>query len=158
MVVTKENIHLHILGEIDNSRYVKSIQRLCNRHKDWAFMEGRIVGVKKQGNIARHKFGISGCENESFGIAVAEMVKGGCIVWVPNGGGQVEIVNHPMLIYDSMEDAADKIENVLKDDILQAELRKHLAIQSKKFSHGRFISETKEVIHQFLENDNRMST
>lgn len=150
---TGQDTHLHIFGGIDNSPYISSLQRLCDENREWAFMEGKIFAAKKQEIIAQHKFGISNCKNESFGIAIAEMVKAGCIVWVPNGGGQVEIVNHPMLIYDTVEDAADKIVKVLKSTTLQAELREHLAQQSKKFSTERFTIEIRELVTQFLQED-----
>ncbi|MCK5257215.1 MAG: glycosyltransferase, partial [Deltaproteobacteria bacterium] len=148
---TGQDTHLHIFGGIDNSPYISTLQRLCDEKREWAFMEGKIFGAKKQEIIAQHKFGISNCKNEAFGIAVAEMVKAGCIVWVPNGGGQVEIVNHPALIYDSAEDAVHKIDKVLKSTTLQTELREHLATQSKKFSTQQFMSEIKEVTRQFFQ-------
>ena len=114
-------------------------------------MEGTLIGNKKMEFIAQHKFGISGRENEPFGIAVAEMVRAGCIVWVPNGGGQVEIVNHPALTCNSIEDAVQKIEKVLKNNAMQIELHKHLAKQSKKFSTEKFKTEIRKLVHEFLE-------
>lgn len=85
-----------------------------------------------------------------FGIAVAEMVKAGCIVWVPKGGGQVEIINHSRLIYENTQQAAEKIIHVLINDSLQQELRRHLQRQSGKFSIERFVSEVRIVVSEFL--------
>ncbi|MEE8380297.1 MAG: glycosyltransferase, partial [Thermodesulfobacteriota bacterium] len=52
-----ETIHLHIFGGGDNAQYIKSVQRLCDENREWAFMEGKIFGAKKQEIIAQHKFG-----------------------------------------------------------------------------------------------------
>ncbi len=145
------NIHLHILGRFDDSSYARTLRELCEKNSDWSFMEGLMIGQKKLEFIARHKFSISGRENEPFGIAVAEAVKAGCIVWVPNGGGQVEIVDHPDLIYDSVEDAVNKIEKVLKNDGTQVELQKNLVRQAEKFSVERFRAEIRNIVQQFLE-------
>ena len=35
---------------------------------------------------------LHGMREEHFGMAPAEMARAGVIVWVPNGGGQMEIV------------------------------------------------------------------
>jgi glycosyltransferase involved in cell wall biosynthesis len=145
-----QNIHLHILGKLDDSDYVKGLKLLCEKNKEWISLEGLVVGHKKLEFIAQHKFSISGRENEPFGIAVAEAVKAGCITWVPNGGGQVEIVNHSALVYDDVDDAVNKIDKVIKNDIMQVQLREHLAKQAEKFSTKRFMSEIREVVHQFL--------
>lgn len=144
------NIHLHILGRLDDSEYARNLRELCEKNHEWIFMEGLMIGQKKLELIAQHRFGISGSENEAFGIAVAEMVKAGCIVWVPNGSGQVEIVNHPSLIYNDVEDAVNKIEHILKNNTMQVELREHFAKQSNKFFTGKFMSEIREVVYQFL--------
>jgi len=147
------DIHLHIIGKVEDSYYANKIKQLCDKNSNWCFLEGEIDGQKKLKFIAKHKFGINGCQNEAFGIAVAEMMKAGCIVWVPNGGGQVEIVNNPLLIYENIGDATDKIGQVLKSNVLQVELRQHLATQSKKFSSRRFIAEIKKAVHQFLKEN-----
>ncbi len=144
------NVHLHIVGRVDDINYKKYIERLCAENSDWVFMEGEKFGEEKEELIALHKFGISGCRNEAFGIAVAEMVKAGCLVWVPDGGGQVEVVNHPALIYDDLEDGVNKIELVFKDKEKQSELRKRLAKQSESFSSESFMFEIKEVVRHFL--------
>jgi glycosyltransferase involved in cell wall biosynthesis len=149
-------IHLHILGRTDNLEYGDKLNQLCKEKSNWVFMEGLIKGQRKSEFVAKHKFGISGCKGEAFGIAVAEMVNAGCIVWVPDGGGQVEIVNHPYLIYDDVKDAVNKIEIALNDKALQVGLRKHLVKQSRKFSSEIFVLEIKEVVRHFLEENARV--
>lgn len=143
------DIHLHIIGKTGDSGYIRNLQELCKRNSDWVFMEGGMFGEEKSEFISQHKFGIHGRKNEAFGIAVAEMVKAGCLVWVPNGGGQVEIVNHPALIYNNVEDAVDKIEEVLKRNTMQIELGEHLAKRSKNFSAEKFKAEIRKLIQEF---------
>jgi len=81
---------------------------------------------------------------------VAEMVKGGCIVFVPNGGGQPEIADHPALIYERDDDAVRKIEAVLADSTLQTKLRTHLAQGAQRFSVGNFRQGIRKVVDEFL--------
>jgi glycosyltransferase involved in cell wall biosynthesis len=81
---------------------------------------------------------------------VAEMVKGGCIVFVPNGGGQTEIVNHPALIYEDDDDAVRKIETVLAGAALQESLREHLSQAAQRFSIENFKTVILHVVGRFL--------
>jgi glycosyltransferase involved in cell wall biosynthesis len=150
------DVHLHILGRSNNTRYAEYLKKLFEINCDWVFTEGPMFGHRKLRFIAQHKFGISGCVNEAFGIAVAEMVKAGCIPWVPNGGGQVEIVNHPSLIYDDIDDAVNKIERVLRNSEIQTQLREYLSEQGKKFSIQRFKTEIRQVIEYFCRENARI--
>ncbi len=100
------DVHLHILGDGDDPRYSDRLQKLCRASGGWARLEGFAAGEKKRAFLAGHRFGISGCRNEAFGIGVAEMAAAGCLVWVPRGGGQVEIVAHDDLIYEDDGKAA----------------------------------------------------
>jgi glycosyltransferase involved in cell wall biosynthesis len=146
-----QNIHLHILGRLDDIVYTKRLKDFCDNKRNWISFEGLVVGNEKLEFIAKHKFSISGRENEPFGIAVAEAVKAGCITWVPNGGGQTEIVNHPNLIYQSVDDAANKIDKILKSDVMQEQLREHLSKQAEKFSTEKFTKEIRNIVIQFFE-------
>jgi len=43
---------------------------------------------------ASSRYGIHGAEGEGFGIAIAEMVKAGCVTFAPAVGGPAEILDH----------------------------------------------------------------
>ena len=146
------DLHLHLLGRADDKHYVDYLNSLCKKHSSWLFMEGLVLGKDKLKFITQHKFGISGRPNEPFGIAVAEMVKAGSIVWVPDGGGQREIVGHKDLIYSSIEDAVRKIEKALKDDAMQTSLRGHLNMQSELFSVDKFKLIIQDLVSQFFKD------
>lgn len=149
----RQDIHLHILGRIDDANYYEYLKKLCEGNESWIFMEGLVIGNKKIEYLHQHKFGISARTYEPFGIAIAEMVKSGCVVWAPKGGGQQEIVNHPDLIYTDIDDAANKIEEVLRNEGMQLNLRNHLAEQSKKFSSEKFMAEIRKVVNEFFKQN-----
>ena len=149
------DVHLHIIGERDGSGYVRTLEKMALKNPEWLFLEGRLSGQEKKTLMARHRFGLNACENEAFGIAVAEMVKAGCIVFVPNGGGQVEIVDHPDLIYQNVDDAVQKIEAVLENSARQTALREHLARQGERFSIERFQAGIRAAVAEFLRESKR---
>ena len=99
--------------------------------------------------MATHRYGIHGMREEHFGMAPAELARSGCIVWVPRGGGQMEIVDRePALMYDSDDDAVTKIVRTLTDDAEQARLRGVLR-SSERFSTGNFVRQVRELVDRF---------
>jgi glycosyltransferase involved in cell wall biosynthesis len=145
------NIHLHILGGLDNSPHGARVKALADQNKEWVFLEGWAIGQRKKDLLASHRYAIHGRENEPFGIAVGEMVNAGCIVFVPEGGGQVEIVNHPALVFHDEAEAVEKIEAVLKSNTEQEKLRDHLHLSSNSFSVKSFVETMRRVVAEFAE-------
>jgi len=117
-----------------------------------------MYGPEKERFLAGHKYGISGRRNEAFGIAVAEMVKAGSLVWVPDGGGQKEIVAHPELIYVGRDEAVAKIRSVLTEPEKQTRLRDHLRARAGLFSAERFVREMRVIVREFLEENRAVAS
>ena len=152
--VRKEKpVHLHIIGRRERSAHAREIGELCRRNRDWIHLEGEKYGPEKAEFLARHKYGISGCRNEAFGIAVAEMVKAGSLVWVPDGGGQKEIVAHPGLVYSDRDHAVSLILAALGEPAAAAALRYHLEARADLFSSGRFVEEIRGIVRGFLSEE-----
>lgn len=82
------------------------------------------------------------------------MVKTGCMVFVPKEGGQTEIVNHPLLVYNSNEDAVKKTDTVLRQPGLQVSLRDHLSKQGQRFSADQFKNGFRMAVEEFLRKTN----
>ena len=143
-------LHLHILGGLGGSPFAKKVQALAARRRDWVFLEGRVVAKAKRELMARHKFGINACASEAFGIAVAELVKAGCLTFVPNGGGQTEIVDHPSLTFENDDDAMHKIVSALESPALQAALVGHLRERSRELSTERFQDTVRSLVAELL--------
>jgi len=145
------SVSLIIVGRQDNGHYSQLIKQLA-RENTWVTLIGPMLRDELQQLMDRCKYGINAAPDEPFGVAIAEMVKAGCIVFVPNGGGQTEIVDSPLLIYDHIEDGIDKISRVLGDESIQATLLKSLAQQGENFSTGVFCQSIRRVVDEFFEN------
>jgi glycosyltransferase involved in cell wall biosynthesis len=98
------------------------------------------------------RYGIHGMREEHFGMAPAEMVRAGMVVWVPDGGGQVEIVGDaPALRFAEDDQAVESILSVINDPSEEARLREHLAIQGGRFGTGRFTDAIRDIVATFRE-------
>jgi glycosyltransferase involved in cell wall biosynthesis len=143
------HIRLHICGRIDDWHYGNHIKELVLENKDWITWHGLLVGKRKDDILSSCKYGMSACQYEAFGIATAEMIKSGAIVWVPNSGGQMEIVSHPMLIYHDDHDAVQKIIQIISNEKAQSDIRHHLKNQKILFSKDIFLSKSLHLIDIF---------
>ena len=144
------DVSLQIVGRSDDPSYYRQIEQLREQNSSWIFLDAGLARTELFSLMNRHKYGINGALDEHFGMAVAEMVKAGCIVFVPNGGGQTEIVDTPELIYESADDAVDKITRVLSEDGLQKRLLDRMDQQGKIFSTQAFCGSMRRVVHQFF--------
>lgn len=138
------DIHMHIIGNIEDYSYYKEIKKM-QEGNSWIFIDGLMQRQELSSMVSRHKYGINGRKDEHFGIAVVEMMKAGCIVFVQEGAGQREVVNSGQLIFADKEDAVKKIINVLSNKDLQNSLLNHVAQRSGLFSTDRFINEIRQI-------------
>ena len=149
---TTPGLRLTIVGTSDrhSARYFASLQLLARSLGDWITFRQDVSRDELRELMGAHRYGIHGMREEHFGMAPAEMARSGVIVWVPNGGGQMEIVGYePALMYASEDDAAAKISAVLADPVAQARLGGALAARAARFSTDRFVREVREIVATF---------
>jgi glycosyltransferase involved in cell wall biosynthesis len=150
------DVHLHVIGPIiDHTPYGRMVRQLCEANSTWIKAEGSQSGAAKAQLLAKHRFGINACTRETFGIAVAEMIAAGCITFVPNEGGPVEIVGNDSLCYQDVDDAVEKIDAVLRNSDWQSELVVSLAGRAERFSTTRFMQEFRSVVENFAKRSSR---
>jgi glycosyltransferase involved in cell wall biosynthesis len=148
------DITLTIIGTTDHGAR-SYFRRVCDvvRSLDasaWVSFRHDVSRDEVRALLATHRYGIHGMREEHFGMAPAEMVRSGMIVWVPNGGGQVEIVGDcPLLRYGSEGEAAEQILQVISNPAEEARLREHLSVQATRFSEGRFMKDIQAAVDTF---------
>ena len=117
----------------------------------WATLHEDISRGESAELAARQRYGMHAFKNEHFGMAVAEMVRAGCIPFVHNSGGPPEIVGHDScLIYESEEEAAQKIMRVLRDPAAQEDIRQRLALRKDFYSVETFVRAIRAEVRQAL--------
>lgn len=145
------DIQFHLIGHVGSDNYGKKIKKKISG-KSWIIMEGKKFGPAKERLLTGIKFAIHTRSHEAFGITVAEMVKAGCIPFVPNSGGPTEIVPYKELQFESVEDAIEKIDCVLRDKNKQHDLLQKLEIQKHLFSATQFRRQVKNFIYSIAKN------
>jgi glycosyltransferase involved in cell wall biosynthesis len=143
-------VQLRIIGSPDNVPYTARIRQLIAANPEWTSLYENLPRDQLVRLVSTCRYGIHGMPEEHFGMAVAEMVRGGCIVFVPRSGGQVEILgDQDLLFYDTVDEAAAKISQVLANADLQLRLRSYLATRKALFSTESFVRQMRNIVHNF---------
>ncbi len=147
------NMHLHIVGTGDDSAYCAKIRRRAQENPGWVYLGENLSRDELVRLVATHRYGIHGMTDEHFGMAVGDLVRGGCITFVPCGGGQVEIIgDEDRLLYRTREDALHKIMHVLGAPDVQGTLRRYLAGRGEQLSTDRFVRRIRDLMQHFDAN------
>ncbi len=144
-------LHLHIIGTFgDDPDYSTLIKGCVDANRSWVTIHEDLSRHELTQLITSHRYGIHAMEDEHFGMAVAEMVRAGCIVFAPNNGGPVEILGGDQrLLYSSAQDAAHKIGLMMASCELQKNLRDYLNQRSELFSVRLFVNRFRELVDRF---------
>lgn len=143
-------MHLHIVGSRGgNEEYCKKVCS-ASESRDYVNLEGRVSRSRLVSLVEKHKYGLHGKQDEHFGMAVAELAAGGAVPFVPNSGGQKDIVGDSRLTYDGADNAVDTIESVLESPERQLEHHTDVVERSRKFSKERFRSEMRSIVSEAL--------
>ncbi len=143
-------VSLKIIGTATNKKYVSLLEAQVKRHSDWLSIHKDPNRENYNRLLAQSRYAIH-LRVEGFGIAIAEMIKAGCIPLVRDFGGQTEIVGDiPQLKFGSDDEAVEKIICLLGDELLQSELRKKLATRKALFSQEKFQEQFRETVAGFF--------
>ncbi len=144
---------LHMTSDGDRSNYARRVLALARRHESWIQIHRSISRDALANLMTQNRFGIHGMVGEHFGISVAEMQRAGCIVFAPECGGPAEILGDSRLLYASADDAVEKIDRVLGDPELQADLCAVSATRRDLFSDEHFTAGIRRVVRGFEPDD-----
>ena len=156
-IVARVRVHapdltLTIVGTRDRhaGRYFRSLTALARSLGSWIDFRDNVSRDEVRALMASHRYGIHGMREEHFGMAPAELARAGAIVWVPAGGGQVEIVGRePALMYESDDEAVRKISSTMANPAEQQRLRGQLARISEQFSTANFMRQVLAIVEEF---------
>jgi glycosyltransferase involved in cell wall biosynthesis len=144
---------MHIVGSsyAGTRDYLVFLRVLAQANSSWMTLHEDPSRGELAELAARQRYGMHVQIDEHFGMTVAEMVRAGCIPFVHNSGGPPDIVGHDSrLIYESEEDAAQKIMQVLGDPAAQEDIRQRLALQKDFYSVETFVRAIRAEVERAL--------
>ncbi len=149
-------VSLEILGHPDTDTYVTQVKAAAAAQGSWVSVALDAPREYLLDRVAHCRFGLHGMAAEHFGIAIAEMIKLGCVVFAPDDGGPAEILGgDTRLLYSTSEDAVDKICTVLSQPSVLDDIRAKLHTQADTFSAERFVTEFRQICDAFADMQQR---
>jgi len=147
------DVALKLIGLVWNDApgraYYRTILELAREHP-WVSVAEKIDRRELAEIVSQSRYGIHAADSEPFGIAVAEMVRAGCIAFTGRVGGQAEIIGQDeRLLFGTVEEGVEKIVAVLNSPPQQLILRQQLAGRGTLFDSVRFVSRFREAVRQF---------
>ncbi|WP_254546572.1 glycosyltransferase family 4 protein [Halomarina pelagica] len=144
------DVHLHLVGPAYDEGYRERLASLA-ADRPHVSIEGELPRERLVELVCTHRYGLHAKRHEHFGMAVAELVAGGALPFVPDNGGQRDIVDRRAhLTYHTVEDAIETIDRVLSSPDLRADLRPDPASVERRFGRERFRREVREVLDDAL--------
>ena len=144
---THPAVTLHLVGVEDDAATTAALRRRAEASGGWLVLHEDLPRTALGALLARHRFGIHAMAGEHFGIAVAEMVRAGCVPFVATPGGPAEIVGgEAALCWGSPAEAVAKMRAVLDDDATAAALRERLAARADGFTPERFVADVRKLV------------
>jgi len=141
--------HLHVVGE-GSGPYADAVRQAC-RGSDHATLEGTLSLADLAHLLAHHRFGVHGNAYEHFGIAIAQLVRAGCVCFAPNGGGPADtLADAPSLLYRGVDELAEKLASVLRDADLQRQLLAELRPLKQRLDQHRFGERMERLVSRCL--------
>ncbi len=142
-------LELTLIGHGDGVEYGRRIESMAAT-RPWFRWIRDVSRAQLLEELSQHRYGIHPMLEEHFGIAPAELQRAGCIPFVHNSGGQVEIVgNDRRLTFETVEDACERIVRVIENQALERELRSQMAERKAWFTEKRFCESVREVVRDF---------
>jgi glycosyltransferase involved in cell wall biosynthesis len=139
------DLALHVIGTTEDPIYVDRL-RAAAAENEWLHVHANLPREEMLRIVSEQRYGLHGLPGEHFGIGPAELVRAGCVTFVPTLGGPAEIVGRRReLLFANDAEAVERIERVLESPPLQHELRRHLAERAQHFSAERFMSDIRRI-------------
>jgi glycosyltransferase involved in cell wall biosynthesis len=142
------DLGLTLINQPDAVDYGRRIAALA-ANRPWFRILTGLTREQLAQEVAQHRYGIHAMEEEHFGIAVAEILRAGCIPFVHDSGGPVEIVGgQKELRFRTADEGAGAIAAVLGDAALRDRLRGFLGKQRERFSTEIFCESLLQTVRK----------
>lgn len=120
--------------------YLEYLKQRTAEHPDWLSLQVNASREEIDLAIASHQFGLQAGRGEAYGMAVAELLLGGCLTAVRDEGGQTEIVSEPELRFTDVDDATRKLDRILSCPKLAARLKASQQTRQSRYTREAFLA------------------
>ena len=138
---------LLIVGSPVDAEYSNRIKALAAPERDWIEFREDLSRDEVNRLIGESRYGVQAMEHEHFGMATAEMARGGCLVFPHDSGGSPEVVGgDAALLWRTEEEAVVRITALARHAQLRDAVRSRLRAHAATFSTERFVERFRGIV------------
>jgi len=109
-------VDLHVVGSASATYrpYVERVERAAAA-RDWVHLEREATRERVETLLRTRRYGLNAKPDEHFGTAVAECVAAGMLVFAPDSGGQVEVLDRREdRLFATVPEAVDMVDEAIR--------------------------------------------
>lgn len=138
---------LLIVGSPVDAEYSARIKALAAPEREWIAFREDLSRDELNRVIGESRYGLQAMEYEHFGMATAEMARGGCLVFPHDSGGSPEVVGgEAALLWRTEDEAVARIAAIAGDARLREAVRLRLRAHAETFSTERFVERFRGIV------------
>lgn len=138
---------LTIVGSPVDRDYHARLYRFTARDRDWIDIREDLTRPEIDAVIGSSRYGVQAMEGEHFGMATAELARGGCLVFPHDSGGSPEVVNgDAALLWRSEDDAVARISAIACDAAARDAVRWRLRQHARRFDSECFAERFRAIV------------
>lgn len=141
---------LVIVGSPVDANYSARLRRFAARDREWIEFREDLSRADTNGLIGECRYGLHAMEYEHFGMATAELARGGCLVFPHDSGGSPEVVgSEPALLWKTEDEAVARIAAIARDAALRDAVRWRLRAHTRAFDTGVFAERIRTLVAEW---------
>jgi glycosyltransferase involved in cell wall biosynthesis len=138
---------LIVVGSAVSPAYSRTIKETAARLGNWIEIREDLSRRDLSSLMAQSRYAIQAMEGEHFGMATAELVRAGCLVFPHRSGGSVEVVDHASeVLWDDEDEAVARVSAIATDAALRDPVLARLRPHGLRFSSDRFVEEFRAIV------------
>ena len=143
---------LLIVGSPVDAEYTARIKAMAAPDRDWIEFREDLSRDEVNRLIGESRYGLQAMEDEHFGMATAEMARGGCLVFPHDSGGSPEVVGgEAALLWRTEDEAVARISAIAGDARVRDAVRWRLRAHAATFSTDRFVERFRAIVDEWFE-------
>lgn len=140
------DVGLLILGSRDSPGYVRELEAKAAT-EPWCELAADLSRNDLVRRVSECRYGLHLMLEEHFGIAPAELQRAGCLTFVHNSGGPVEIVDGDRdVLFDDDHEAVQKIARIIGDDAARNAALQRLGARAERYSEQTFMESIRQEV------------
>jgi len=145
---------LVIVGSAVDPDYAARIRRFAARDRDWIDFREDLTRAEIDSLIGQCRYGLQAMVEEHFGMATAELARGGCLVFPHDSGGSPEVVNgEAALLWKTEDDAVTRISGMARDAARRDAVRWRLRNHARSFSTEAFEERIRAIVAEWASGE-----